>query len=320
MQILQGKELGHRKCKEVTKTDLEAVVKQSDELRQYIDENNGKFDHQHFPKAYALHACQVFEDDQPFNFFVLDKELIEKPKKPDEDQKKMTDENYYFPDQVIVNPRVITSLKTYIDTVDRVQKGTGRVIGSDRKAVGNVVRVPEACMSYKFRDAKPIDRFYYITVKYQTIKKTMTGYKLVDHEEKIHGLKSHIFQHEIDHANGVDIAHGDGEKKYEIEDRVMENGVTLEEWEKHQEAWVEKIKEKNEYAIVERVDDGVLHRLKLDEVIPDGFAEGGLHYYEEDGTMKKEYTDLPIVEGEKYQEQNEEGKENTQTPEEETKA
>ena len=166
-------------------------------------------------------------------------------------------------------------------------------------------------MSYPNRDEQKMDRFYYVTVTYQIEEDG----KLVDREEKICGLKSHIFQHETDHAQGIDIAHGKGDGRIPIEERVMENFVTLEEYEKQEREWVERIKAVNQYAIVEAIDSGKICRLALDEILPDGYAEGGLHYYNEDGTIKEEFAKSDVIVGEKYEQKREK---DTQATEEKT--
>jgi peptide deformylase len=195
MKILQNSELGHQKCREATTSDI-ATARQ---VVEFLNENNGTFAGQ-YSHAFALSHCQITTDN-PARFFVVAKDFVEKPDKKEKDDNR-NDTNYYFEDQVVFNPEVIEALPTFL--VDAEKDGKTKKV-----AMSNIFRPVDACMSFPHRKPKKTDRFLKITVKYQV---EIDG-KLVDREESIEGLKAHIFQHEVDHHNGIDIHYGDGVTK-----------------------------------------------------------------------------------------------------------
>src|SRR3990167_1841227 len=113
-------------------------------------------------KAYSLSHCQVRVEGH-FAFFVVHPDHV--------GPKKM------FQYDMIVNPEIVS-----------VEEKTKE-------------RMEEACMSFPYRTAKKMDRYYVIKVKYQV--KGWFGLKII--EEETMGLKAQIFQHEIDHCRGKSI-------------------------------------------------------------------------------------------------------------------
>lgn len=197
MKILQNKDLGHQVSREATTNDI--ATAQS--VLEFFNKNNGNFEG-NLKTAFALSHNQV-ESNDPTRFFVVATDLVEKPEKKEDDDTR-TDANWYFEDQLIFNPQIIEALPVFLNEVENPDTGVKKSV-----AASNIFRPMDACMSYPYRKPKKVDRFLKITVKYQV---AIDG-NLVDREEQVEGLKAHIFQHEVDHHNGIDIHFGDGKRK-----------------------------------------------------------------------------------------------------------
>ena len=100
--------------------------------------------------------------DKPYKFFVVSEKCIE---------------DKMFKHRVIINPEIIDMRKEY-------------------------KRVFEGCMSFPYRKAKKIERFMFITVKYEV--PNIWG-KLKTIERELQWPASQIFQHELDHLHGKNI-------------------------------------------------------------------------------------------------------------------
>lgn len=174
----------------------------AEEMVAWLNENNGKFTGA-LPTAYAISHCQVEAD--PLAFFVVHKEMIGNHKSK---HGRNTYKNYFFPSQVIVNARILESVDKIKATVPRrnVQKKGMTVqapIEFKEEMVSNKIGVPEACMSFPDRsNGKTMERFFRIKVRYQIPRRLLGVTYLRTITETVEGLKSHIFQHEIEHAAG----------------------------------------------------------------------------------------------------------------------
>ena len=167
---------------------------------KWLDENNGKFPLP-YTTAYAVSHCQVEAD--PWAFFVLGYEFMvsNKPNR----SKKDTTKNFYFPSQIIVNARILEAPEklSVNKPVRKLVKKGGKIVPeisivpSEEK---NLIGVPEACMSFLHRTQRTTERYYRIKVRYQYPRKILGMWFLWTKTEWVEGLKSHIFQHEIDHA------------------------------------------------------------------------------------------------------------------------
>jgi peptide deformylase len=82
-----------------------------------------------------------------------------------------------FKDRVIINPKIT---------------------GKDEKML---ISMTEACMSVPFRRPKKVKRYFKVNVEYQIAN----GDKLKTKKEEAEGLKSQIFQHQIDHNESKNI-------------------------------------------------------------------------------------------------------------------
>ena len=189
------RKLDHTKSKKVENWgQIKALAK---EVADWFDANNGDLNG-NFPKGYALHHTQVSED--PFNFFVVDEDQV-KVKGYNDMQNA---ENFYFKSKVIINPEIITALETTLEDVEDLDQDGNKL--NKKVAVNNLRDYKEACLSFPHRKEKNMERFFKIKVRYQT--HGIMGMK--ETEEWVSGLKAHIFQHEIDHGNGIDMFFGDG--------------------------------------------------------------------------------------------------------------
>lgn len=289
-----------------SKEDWKEAKKQAEAMLKWWDENNGKFKGA-WESGYALHHAQVAahvgpdEINKPFSFFVVDKKLTRKEwakeiAKKDRSIRDIT--NIIFPDQVIFNPEIITATQTFLD--DTIDPRTKRRY---KRGTPNVMKYDEGCMSFheQTRSAKRVDRFYRIKVRYQIIRKrTLLPDKIETIEEWIQGLKSHIFQHEIDHSVGHDIVHGFGDKKFlTIEDRELENGYTRKEVEEFTAKRIAEIEEKVQekgICILQSVANGRYYKVPTDLTeLPDGFLEPDvIEIYDNDGNIRPPFDTVPM--------------------------
>jgi len=171
---------------------------------KWLNDNNGNFPEPYIT-AYAVSHCQV--EAKPYHFFVVNKDLIGKKK----DKKgRNTSKNFYFPSQIIVNAEILEiPEKIKANKPERVVvKENGRVgtkVVIKEVMEKNKIGVPEACMSFLHRTQKTMERYYRVKVKYFIPKKILGFYYLSKRVEWVEGLKSHIFQHETDHAKGLNM-------------------------------------------------------------------------------------------------------------------
>ncbi len=188
------------------KADAEAI-------RDYMDNENGKFPAP-YKSAYALSHCQMDVGADPFHFFVLNNEFIRGTM---ERGKKDTDKNFYFPSQIIVNAQILEAPEKL--KVNKPMRNVVKINGVMTPQVSivesmekNLISVPEACMSYPNRTKKNMDRFYRIKVRYQYPKTVLGVTFLRTKTEWAEGLKAHILQHEIDHANAKNMYYENSNK------------------------------------------------------------------------------------------------------------
>lgn len=172
----------------------------SERLVKWLNTNNGRFGL--LARAYAISHCQVA--DEPFDMFVVAQEMVGTKKSVDG---KNTYKNYFFPAQMIYNAKILEApekMEANIPRREMVKEGH-KVVGSkivvEKGTVSNIIEVPDACMSFPLRKQKNTKRYYRLKVQYQV----KGWFGLRTKTEWVEGLKSHIFQHEIDHANGLNI-------------------------------------------------------------------------------------------------------------------
>lgn len=149
--------------------------------------------------------------------FVVDKEMVGRAKS--DENGKRDRENFFFPKQLIFNAEILemqpailhTKYKKFLKPEDE-QKWYSKYENKPRKvAQENLYEVKDGCMSFPSEKEKQVTRANIIKVKYQTFG--LTGLGLRTYEEWISGMKSHIFQHEIDHQKSIDIHMKKNERK-----------------------------------------------------------------------------------------------------------
>jgi hypothetical protein len=193
----------------INKTGIYAVsrpVKSYNDVRHevesmitWFDETDGSFSGA-YKTAMAISHCQVCDD--PYAFFVVAKQFVNSLSL--EEEKNLNKKNYYFPARAIFNAEILeTPEKVERDIPERkiVKDKEGKVsekVTVTKGLVKNLIAVPEACMSFPNRSKRDTERYYRIKVRYQI--KGIFGLKTVT--EWVEGLKAHMFQHEIDHAQG----------------------------------------------------------------------------------------------------------------------
>jgi hypothetical protein len=180
------------------------IEEKAQSLIAFLDDRNGKFIGIH-QGAYALSDCQVQYDDvkyKPSNFFVV--------------ADNMVGHEGIFESRIIINPELLETpafVEKEIPTKKTVKDGdkVKIVLDAEKKKLSNRLRLQEACISFPHRQAKNMNRFYRIKVRYQI---PVTGVlslfglrKLKTIETYVEALKAHIFQHEIMHAAGQNIYH-----------------------------------------------------------------------------------------------------------------
>jgi hypothetical protein len=181
---------------------FDPVIKEADRIINWLNNNNGHFE-KPYVTAYAISHCQICDD--PSRLFVVAKELVNSLKI--KQTRKQNNKNFWFPKQAIFNAEILEAPEKIEANVPKreltkIDGKVGSKIVHERKLVSNMIDVPDACMSFPNRTSKTTKRFYRIKVKYQT--KGIFGI-LVTHKEWVEGLKSHIFQHECDHAKAINI-------------------------------------------------------------------------------------------------------------------
>lgn len=172
------------------------------ELYRWLKEQNGSFEGLHHT-AFAISHSQV-EAEEPLQLFALSPEMVSRWSKGG----KVNSANYYFPSPVIANARIIESPPYFM--VKQPKRDAKRV-GFDKVEVHttfqevkqtNEYAPQEACMSFPKRTAKGIKRLYRIKVRYWYLNRFGIWLRRT---EWVEGLKAHILQHEIDHANAINM-------------------------------------------------------------------------------------------------------------------
>lgn len=176
----------------------------AEKFTNWLNINNGRFDGL-YKTAFAISHCQVCEE--PYRMFVVNKDLVRNKLYYKPDSKHQNNKNFYFPSQIILNAEILECPKKVQAKVPKreVVKVDGKVtskITTKEGEVNNMISVPDACMSFPDRKQKNMDIYYKIKVRYQI--KGWFGF-LRTKTEWVEGLKAHIFQHEIDHANALNI-------------------------------------------------------------------------------------------------------------------
>lgn len=170
----------------------------------WLNTNNGKFDGI-YKLAYAISHCQVC--DEPYKMFVVHRQLVRPYWFHRINTKTENNKNFYFPSQIILNAEILETpfkVKAQIPKRESVTENgkPGYKIVTKEGEVNNIISVPDACMSFPERKQKQVNIYFKIKVRYQY--KGIFGF-LRTKTEWVEGLKAHIFQHEVDHQNALNI-------------------------------------------------------------------------------------------------------------------
>lgn len=207
----------HKPSQAVTRRNLKHAVSEAFKLAKFLEDGNKEGFTGNWKSAVGISHCQVSEE--PLKMFAISSELVGRPRKRLQSRGKNI-RNWYFPAQVIFNAEIVEAL----DEIERLVPKRNLVrkpnsheyeatITREYKKVTNFIDVPDACMSYPNRTKKNTKRYHTIKVRYQILR-SFLGFKwLKTVTEEVEALKAHIFQHEIDHAYGIDMYFGDGENR-----------------------------------------------------------------------------------------------------------
>lgn len=137
--------------------------------------------------------------EEPYSFFVVASKWVRGTAPED------VPEHALWPSAVIVNPRILLA-ESHVERSVNTENAVGTKEKITKK-LSNIMRVEEACMSFPHRREKKMDRFFRIQVQYQI--PALGGMVLRTKKEWIEGIRAHVFQHELDHDQGRNIAWGD---------------------------------------------------------------------------------------------------------------
>ena len=179
------------------------------EMAEHIDAAEQEWADKYGMKAWAIAHAQLTTSTEPVCIFVVHPSLTE----PDENGKPLNPLNAGFPARAIFNPQIISAEKELV-TYKPVRKTVFNEKTGKREIHDNVkeeVRTPnifepkEGCMSFPHRKPKKVQRVYRMTVRYWYPRKIFGFWVLWRRTERVEGLKSQIFSHEIEHMEGANI-------------------------------------------------------------------------------------------------------------------
>lgn len=205
----------HKPSQRVKRSNLKHAKAEADAMVDFLDNGNAAGFKGNWEKAVGISHCQVSEE--PLAMFVIASELVGKPEKMTRQQNK---KNWWFPSRMIFNAEIIWAPEQVERLVPKREiireKGSKEYsvkLTGEKKMVSNLIEAPDACMSYPNRTKKNTKRYHTIKVRYQVLKSFLGFMWLSTITEEVTSLKAHIFQHEIDHAHGIDMYFGDGEDR-----------------------------------------------------------------------------------------------------------
>jgi hypothetical protein len=176
----------------------------ANEMVEYVDTAEKEWADKYGMKAWAIAHAQLTKSAEPLCIFVVHPSLVEAGLNP---------LNAGFPSRTIFNAQILSAEKELI-TYKNVRKTvfnekTGKREIHDRVpekcTTPNIFEPKEGCMSFVHRKPKKVQRVYRITVRYWYPRKILGVWILWRRTEKVEGLKSQIFQHEIQHFEGSNI-------------------------------------------------------------------------------------------------------------------
>lgn len=228
----------HKPSERVSRANLGRAYAEAQALVAFLDEGNKVGFVGNWENAIAVSHCQVSEE--PLALFAVQSAMLVNSKSPQ--IRHQNRKNYYFPTRVVFNAEIIEAEdklerlvpKRVIERVPNSKEMTAKLT-REYKMVPNIIEAPDACMSYPNKTKKCTNRYHTIKVRYQ-IMRSFLGFKwLKTVTEEVDGFKAHVFQHEVDHAYGIDMYYGNGEDRNPVKpyknagakpDSENENGNT----------------------------------------------------------------------------------------------
>jgi len=176
----------------------------SQRMIKIMDENEEKWGKAFNMKAWAIAQSQLTDSTHPLRIFVVHPSLlVGNPK------------NAKFPARAIFNPIILEAEKELVTyknvrkTVTNPKTGRREIHEAvpERCASPNIFEPVEGCMSFTHRQPRKVQRVFRITVRYWYPRKILGFWVLWRVTEQVEGLKSQIFQHELQHMEGENIFH-----------------------------------------------------------------------------------------------------------------
>lgn len=178
----------------------------ANEMVKTMDESEEEWQKKLDLRAWALAHGQLDDSIPPLRIFVVHKDLLAVGQNP---------LNTRFPSRTIFNPRILKSKpkadkkRNVLKTVLNPETGRREVKEVvEYVAVPNTISSKEGCMSFPHKKEKNVERFFRIKVRYY-YPVTVLGFTFLRPKtEWVEGLKSVIFQHELEHFESGNIYYG----------------------------------------------------------------------------------------------------------------
>jgi len=173
-------------------------------ITQVCDDAEKEWADKYGMKAWAISHAQLTTSPEPLRIFVVHPTLAEKSLNP---------LNAGFPSRAIFNAQILEAEKELVmykkvrKTVFNGTTGKREIHDKvpEKCATPNIFEPKEGCMSFVHRKPKKVQRVFRITVRYWYPRRILGLWVLWRRTEKVEGLKSQIFQHEIQHFEGDNI-------------------------------------------------------------------------------------------------------------------
>lgn len=176
------------------------------EMVEVCDASEKEWADKYSMKAWAIAHAQLTTSTEPVCIFVVHPSLVGKDLNP---------LNAGFPSRMIFNAQILEAEKELVTyknvrkTVFNEKTGKREIHAAfpEKCTTPNIFEPQEGCMSFVHRKPRKVTRVYRIKVRYW-YPVTILGFSFLwRRTEVVEGLKSQIFQHEIQHFEGTNIFH-----------------------------------------------------------------------------------------------------------------
>lgn len=194
----------YAKAKPVDRSNWREAKRIGKEMVAWLDDMQGRF-LGNYHNAWAISHAQVAEE--PIAMFVISAEFIAK------DNGKTNHVNTLWNKRVMFNPQILEKpefFEVQVPKRDVKRMDGGKIevtttLETVKKPNLYTPGIKEACMSFPYRTGKYVKRYYRIKVAYDVVG--ILGMRR-HVKEWIEGVKAHIFQHEMEHQQAVNMVHG----------------------------------------------------------------------------------------------------------------